>query len=90
MAKEEKPRNFGGNKRASTAIRGARTMGYGRPGVDLAAIEALMLGSGRSEDSAMPTKLSRAGADQILSDARMAAMLRAIRNSQSIPSPETR
>jgi hypothetical protein len=38
----------------------------------------------------MPTRYSRANADEIMSDERMLAMLRAIQNANRIPSPETR
>lgn len=81
---------FGGDRAASAAIRGARTMGPGREGVDLSAIEALMMAGDANPNSAMPNALTNEQAQRILADQRMAAMLRAIQNSQRIPSPVTR
>jgi hypothetical protein len=78
------------DKKASSAMRGARTMGYGRPGEDMDVIEALMLRGEPLPDSVMPTRYSRANADEILSNERMQAMLRVIQNANRIPSPETR
>lgn len=83
-------RQFGGDRAASQAIRGARTMGPGRPGVDMSALEALMFAGEPNAGSVMPNTLTNQQAQQILADQRMAAMLRAIQNSQRLPSPVTR
>jgi hypothetical protein len=81
---------IGGDRRASAAIRGARTMGYGRPGVDVNALEALMFSEAPAEGSVMPNGISRDAAERMLAESRMQAMLEAIRQSQRIPSVETR
>ena len=81
---------FGGDRAASAAIRGARTMGPGRQGVDMDALQALMLAGEPNPGSVMPNVLTNEQAQRILAEGRMEAMLRAIQNSQRIPSPETR
>ena len=78
------------DRRASTAMRGARTMGPGRPGVDPSAVEALMFSRPPMEGSAQPNSMPAYMAEQILADQRMQAMLRAIQQANLIPSPETR
>jgi hypothetical protein len=78
------------NKKASTAIRGARTMGPGRPGVDMSAVEALMMQGEPNPGSAMPNTMPADMAQRLLAAQRMEAMLRAIQDSNKIPSPETR
>ncbi len=81
---------FGGDRAASAAIRGARTMGPGRPGVDMDVLEALMLSGEPNPNSVMPNTLTNEQAQRMMADARMASMLQAIQNSQRIPSPVTR
>ena len=81
---------FGGDRAASAAIRGARTMGPGRPGIDMDVLEALMMSGEANPGSVMPNALTNEQAQRLMADARMAAMLQAIQNSQRIPSPVTR
>lgn len=81
---------YGGDRRASTAIRGARTMGPGRPGVDMDAVMALMMAGEPAAGSVMPNAMSNQQAQRILADERLSALVRAIQNSQRIPSPVTR
>ena len=81
---------FGGDRAASAAIRGARTMGPGRPGVDMDVLEALMLSGEPNPNSVMPNTLTNEQAQRMMADARMASMLQAIQNSQRIPSTVTR
>ena len=78
------------DRRASTAIRGARTMGPGRPGIDQEELLSLMFSRPPLDDSAQPNSMPAYMAEQILADKRMQAMLRAIQQSNLIPSPETR
>ena len=81
---------LGGDRAASAAIRGARTMGPGREGIDMDVLEALMMSGEANPNSVMPNALTNQQAQRIMADQRMAAMLRAIQDSQRIPSPETR
>jgi hypothetical protein len=78
------------NKKVSSAMRGARTMGPGRPGPDMDVIEALMFSGEPLPESVMPNRFSRDNVDEMMSVERMQAMLRAIENANRIPSPKTR
>lgn len=78
------------DRKASTAIRGARTMGPGRPGVDMDAVMELMMAAEPAAGSVMPNAMSNQQAQRILADERLSALVRAIQNSQRIPSPVTR
>ena len=78
------------DRRASTAMRGARTMGPGRPGVDQEELLSLMFSRPPMEGSAQPNSMPAYMAEKIMSDQRMQAMLRAIQQANMIPSPETR
>lgn len=78
------------NKKVSSAIRGARTMGPGREGVDQDALMAIMMSGTPLPNSVMPNAVPAQEAQRILADQRMAAMLRAIEQAQRIPSPVTR
>jgi hypothetical protein len=54
------------------------------------ALMTLMMAAEPAAGSVMPNAMSNQQAQRILADERMAAMLRAIQNSQRIPSPVTR
>lgn len=80
------------DKQMSSVIRGARTMGPGRKGGDdsKAAIEAILMASEPAAGSALPSGMSALGANETVSDMRMAALLKAMRDSKLLPSPMTR
>lgn len=80
------------DKQMSSALRGARTMGPGRPGGEAskAAVEAILMGMPPAEGSALPSGASAVDASRMVAQDRMAALLKALQNSKLLPSPKTR
>jgi hypothetical protein len=54
------------------------------------AVMALMMAGEPAAGSVMPNAMSNQQAQRILADERLSALVRAIQNSQRIPSPVTR
>lgn len=80
------------DRQMSGVLRGARTMGPGRPGGadSKAAIEELMMMFEPFPGSDMPSGLSAQGASQMVSDMRMAALMKAMQDASRLPAPMTR
>lgn len=80
------------DRQMSAVIRGARTMGYGRPGAaDSAALkQQMMMDTPPVPGSVMPTGLSPVAAEEMVSDMRMAALLKAMQDAQRLPGPTIR
>lgn len=80
------------DKQMSAVLRGARTMGPGREGGEAsqAAVEAILMGMAPAEGSALPSGASAIDASRMVSQERMAALLKALQDSKRLPSPTTR
>ena len=80
------------DRQMSAVLRGARTMGPGRPGAEdsKAAVEAILMGMAPAESSALPSGASAMDASRMVSDQRMAALLKAMQDSKLLPAPVTR
>jgi hypothetical protein len=82
------------DRQMSAVLRGARTMGPGRGGRGEAASAALkeqmMMDYEPMPGSSLPSGLSGVAADQMVSDMRMAALLKAMQDAQRLPGPTVR
>lgn len=80
------------DRQMSSVLRGARTMGPGRPGADASRqlMEQMILDTPPAEGSVLPSGMSAQAASQMVSDMRMAALMKAMQDASRLPAPMTR
>lgn len=82
------------DRQMSAVLRGARTMGPGRGGKGEAAsaalVEQMIMQTPAVPGSDLPSGMSAVGANEIVSDMRMAALLKAMQDATKLPAPVTR